>query len=117
MPYASHAPHVPSGTRGHSPYLVRGDSVVITMTDRTARDVIFDLRWRLEELLATGPTTLLVDASRLSRLSSPAVAALLWANRHCASRGVRVAVRDRGSTAGLLRRTGLDGVLDTEASA
>ncbi|WP_175507644.1 STAS domain-containing protein [Nocardioides terrae] len=107
-------PRLDAGAHGHSPYLVNDDVVVITLSDRTVRDVIFNLRWRLEELLTTAPTRLVIDASQVSRLSSPAIAALLWANRHCAARGVRVAVRDAGPTAGLLRRTGLEGVLDVE---
>nr|WP_246401876.1 STAS domain-containing protein [Jiangella mangrovi] len=83
------------------------------MSDQTLREGIHDLRWRLEEMLADGPSALVVDVSGLTRLSSPTIAALLWAKRRCTARGVRLTLTQPDQAmVGLLHRAGLDDVLE-----
>ena len=66
------------------------------------------LRWRLDELLPPGATSLVVDIHGLTRLSSQTLAALLWAQRRCRLRGgqVRLLGANRRCRE-LLARTGL----------
>jgi hypothetical protein len=107
-----------SGPVDQSAYLVRGDTVVVFMTEATVRGVVFNLRWRLDEILGTAPSTLVVEASQLRRLSSPTIAALLWANRHCSARGVQFVLRAKGTSASaMLCRAGLDRALLSDSDA
>lgn len=87
---------------------VADDDVVVRVTDRTVREAIHDLRWRLDTMLAGGPATLKVDVRGLTRLSSPTIAALLWAKRRCATRGVPLVLV--GHDRALIHRAGLDGL-------
>ena len=84
------------------------DTVVVTLSDD-------DLRWRLGTLLEPGPSTLVLDLSRLQRLSATTIAVLLWVRRRCRARGVRVVLRrpSRGSI-DVLRRAGLQSALEIE---
>jgi anti-anti-sigma factor len=96
-------------------FYTRDNSAVVPLSDQTLRDGIHDLRWRLEEMLADGPSALIVDVSGLSRLSSPTIAALLWAKRRCTARGVRVTLSHPDQAmVGLLHRAGLDDVLEIQ---
>ncbi|WP_199907699.1 STAS domain-containing protein [Nocardioides terrigena] len=84
------------------------DVVVLVLSDDTLLDALEELRVRLGGLLEPGPSRLVVDLSRVSRLSSATIATLLWVKRTCAARAVDVVVRrpSRGSV-GVLHRTGL----------
>lgn len=92
-----------------SVYYQCDDDVVVPLSDRTVREALHDLRWRLEEILAGGPAAVVVEVAGLTRLSSVTVAALLWANRRCVTRGVRLYLSDPGGRlASQLRCAGLD---------
>ena len=96
-------------------FYTRDSSAVVPLSDQTLREGIHDLRWRLEEMLADGPSALVIDVSGLTRLSSPTIAALLWAKRRCTARGVRVTLKQPDQAmVGLLHRTGLDDVLEIQ---
>lgn len=109
---------LPAGTDGSgahhgrsrgSVYYLCDDNVVVPLSDGTVREALHDLRWRLEEILAGGPAAVIVDVAGLTRLSSVTVAALLWANRRCVTRGVRLDLSDPGGRlANQLRAAGLD---------
>ncbi|SDU76690.1 STAS domain-containing protein [Jiangella alkaliphila] len=111
----AHPPRPQRGPARPAVFYTRGDSAVVPLSDQTLREGIHDLRWRLEEMLADGPSALVVDVSGLTRLSSPTIAALLWTKRRCSARGVRVMLSHPDQAmAGLLHRTGLDDVLDIQ---
>lgn len=84
------------------------DCVVVVLSDDTLLDGLDELRWRLGGMLEPGPSRLVLDLSRVSRLSSTTIATLLWVKRTCRLRAVEFDVR-RPSRAsiGLLLRTGL----------
>lgn len=66
------------------------------------------LRSNVAEVLLTKAEAVLVDVSDLTRPSSNAVAALLWAKRNCARGGVEFAVRGVGNrNREVFRRCGL----------
>ncbi|GAW52252.1 hypothetical protein PD653_3496 [Nocardioides sp. PD653] len=72
----------------------------------------------LDALLERGPRTLEVDLSEISHLSSTTVTTLLWIQRRCSVRGVRVvicAASNRNFSA--LRRIGLVAVESTAAGS
>jgi anti-anti-sigma regulatory factor len=70
---------------------------------------------RLPRLLDDGPSHLVVDLSRLDRLSSGAVRALLHIHEQCRSRGVAVMLRRPSRRSlGVLRRAGLLAALPVE---
>ena len=103
----------PTGRSRGSVYYVREECVVVPLSDRTVREALHDLRWRCEEMLADGPGAVIVEVSGLTRLSSATVAALLWAKRRCASRGVGLLLVDPDDAlAGQLHRAGLHTVWD-----
>lgn len=107
----------PPRTTSRRPVPRPRDSVVVRLEESSLRSGIGDLRWHLDDMLADGPSTLVIDVSGIERLSSTTIAALLWAKRHCLSRRVRVVVGDpTDHTLELLRRTGLYGVLEIEQS-
>jgi ABC-type transporter Mla MlaB component len=91
------------------------EPVVVVLQDRSASDLVDDLRQRVPGMLDHPPRALVVDLSRLPRLSSGAVAALLWLRGFCQPRGVAVLLRlpPRGSST-TLRRAGLDGTAPVE---
>lgn len=93
-------------------YALGPDGVVVRLSDHTVREAIHDLRWRLDEMLAAGPSTVVVDVTGLTRLSSPTIAALLWAKRRCAARGVQLVLG--GPDQVLLQRACLDGLFRTQ---
>jgi anti-anti-sigma factor len=91
----------------------RGSTVVVVLDDESLLRGLTDLRWRLSGLLTGDTTTLVLDISRLERLSSATLAAMLWAQRTCLSRGGRVVVRGPNRRAReVLARTGLASFFD-----
>ena len=89
--------------------------VVVELDHEAVAQGLTDLRRRLSDVLSSGDACLVVDVSRLDRISSSVVAALLWAKRKCVARGVDVVVRgSAGQSLGLITRTGLSAVLDVE---
>ena len=84
------------------------DCVVVVLSDDALLDGPDELRRRLGDVLEPGPARVVLDLSRVSRLSSTTIATLLWAKKTCRSRAVELAVRrpSRGSV-GVLLRTGL----------
>src|SRR5699024_2793643 len=90
--------------------------VSVGLRDGSVPEGLTELRARLGEVLCD-PTArcLQVDVSGLERLSSPVVAALLWAKRRCLARGVEVeVVGTTGAQRAQLARTGLAAALDVE---
>jgi len=86
---------------------------VVSLRDDRLREPLADLRWRLDGLLASGPSTLVIDVSEVTRLSSATVAVLLWVKRRCRARGVRVVLRRPSRrNVELLRRMGLVSALE-----
>lgn len=84
------------------------DEVILWLEDTTLIRGLSTLRWNLEELLAGRRPVLLVDISGLTRLSSPTLAALLWAQRFCRRRGGGVVLRGANNRClDVLARTGL----------
>lgn len=83
-------------------------AVVLTVTDETLLETLADLRWRLSVILEPGPSTLVLDLTALSKLSSATIAVLLWVKKRCRARSVHLVVRaPTGGVTGVLRRTGL----------
>jgi anti-anti-sigma regulatory factor len=69
---------------------------------------LLELRSNVAEVLLTKSHSVLVDVSDLTRPSSSAVAALLWAKRNCARAGIGFTVRGAGNrNREVLRRCGL----------
>jgi anti-anti-sigma regulatory factor len=69
---------------------------------------LLTLRSSVAEVLLTKSHSVLVDVSDLTRPSSSAVAALLWAKRNCARAGVGFTVRGVGNrNREVLQRCGL----------
>ncbi len=61
--------------------LGRDDQTVrVALDDRVMAQGLGDLRWRLPQLLAGGTDTLVVDVAEVDRLSSTAIATLLWSS-------------------------------------
>jgi anti-anti-sigma factor len=89
--------------------------VVVTLDETTLPSGLVELRSAVAATVRSGARTLVVDVSRLGRLSSPTVTALLWAQRRCRVQGGAVVLRgaDRRWRR-LLRRTGLADVFDLE---
>ena len=65
----------------------------LALDDESLAGGLSKLRWRLDDLLAGGPT-LVVDVSGLSRLSSVTIAELVFAQRRSRARGAQVVLRD-----------------------
>ena len=89
----------------------RGD-VVVMLDACDAESVLDAVKQRVPLLLDPPPAAVVVDLSGMARLTSGAVAALLWTGAACRRRGVPVRVRHvppRGAAA--LRRTGLRSAL------
>lgn len=93
----------------------QGDEVTIRLSDELLADGLADVRWLLREALLAGARRLVVDLSRVTALSSTAVASFLWAHRTCRARGGAVVLRGPNRrTEDLLRRTGLWRVMQLE---
>lgn len=88
-------------------------TVVLALNGDALVGGIADLRWRLDTVLRSGTSTLVIDVSDIPRLSSATVAMLLWVARRCQARRVRLLVRNPSrASQELLRRTGLLDVLE-----
>ena len=85
---------------------------VVVMDDDNLLRAVADLRWRIDELMGPGSRSVVVDITGLSHLSSRSLAALLWAQRRCRSRGGQVYLHGANRRCrDLLARTGLTAVL------
>ena len=92
-----------------------GDEVTIRLSDELLAEGLADVRWLLRDALLGGARRLVVDLSRVSVLSSTAVASFLWAHRTCRARGGAVVLRGPNRrTEDLLQRTGLWRVMQLE---
>jgi anti-anti-sigma regulatory factor len=79
-----------------------------SLHEATLTHDLLGLRSTVAEVLLTRTHRVVVDVSALSRPSSSAVAALLWAKRSCARAGVDFAVHGaRPANRDVLRRCGL----------
>ncbi len=93
----------------------QGDEVTIQLSDELLADGLADVRWLLHDALLAGARRLVVDLSRVTVLSSTAVATFLWAHRTCRARGGAVVLRGPNRrTEDLLHRTGLWRVIQME---
>lgn len=89
--------------------------VAVALDDRSLPLGLSRLRSAVRASLLQGGSRVVVDIGGLHRLSSPTVAALLWANRQCAQRGGCVVLQSpTEQTLALLRRTGLGEVLQVQ---
>lgn len=87
---------------------VRAEARAMQLSDASLAYDLLVLRSNVAEALLTKTETVLIDVSGLTRPSSNAVAALLWAKRNCARGGVEFAVRGIGHrNREVLRRCGL----------
>ena len=92
-----------------------GDQVTIRLSDDLLADGLADVRWLLHDALLVGARRLVVDLSKVTVLSSTAVASFLWAHRTCRARGGAVVLRGPNRrTEDLLLRTGLWHVMQME---
>ena len=92
-----------------------GDEVTIRLSDDMLADGLADVRWLLHDALLVGARRLVVDLSKVTVLSSTAVASFLWAHRTCRARGGAVVLRGPNRrTEDLLHRTGLWRVMQME---
>jgi anti-anti-sigma factor len=92
--------------------------VVVSLDDADLPRGLVELRSAVAATVRSGARTLVVDVSRLGRLSSPTVTALLWAQRRCRVQGGAVVLRGAGRRCRrLLRRTGLADVFELEPAA
>ena len=86
--------------------------VAVVLDDRSLPHGLSLLRSAVRAGLLHGGSRVVVDISGVQRLSSPTVAALLWANRQCAQRGGSVVLTaPTDQTLAVLRRTGLADVI------
>lgn len=100
-----------------SPASLVNDEVVVELSDETFADGLAELRWRLRSLVLAGARVIVIDVSKVSHLSSTAVAAMLGTHRSCRARGGGVVIRDPNRrTLDLLHRTGLWRVLRVEVT-
>ena len=83
-------------------------AVVVTLDEATLPSGLVELRSGVTAVVRSGARVLVVDASRLGRLSSPTVTALLWAQRRCRVQGSAVVLRGISRRRRrMLQRTGL----------
>jgi anti-anti-sigma regulatory factor len=81
------------------------------------RDGTVGLRFQLHEVVLAGARCIIVDASSLDALPSPAIAAMLTAHRACRRRGGQLLIRSPSRRAlEQLDRTGLCHVLRIEVT-
>ncbi|MDQ6895299.1 MAG: STAS domain-containing protein [Actinomycetota bacterium] len=96
--------------------LGRADQTVRVALGDPPTSGLGDLRWQLAGLLGGGTNTLVIDVSRLDRLSSAWVATLLGVKRTCHARRIRVVLADPSNrTREVLTRTGLASVFEIES--
>lgn len=91
------------------------DRLVIELRDESLLDGLAELRWRFNELVECGPSMVVVDVSRVSRLSSATIAALLWVRRRCQARRIDMTLRNPSKhSVETLRSIGLLRAIDIE---
>lgn len=91
------------------------DPAVVVLDGR--RDGTIGLRFQLHDVVLTGARCIIVDASSLDALPSPAIAAMLTAHRACRRRGGHLLIRSPSRRAlEQLDRTGLCHVLRVEGT-
>ena len=69
------------------------DDVVVLVSPRDRECVLDAVKQRVPLLLDPPPAAVVVDLSGMTRLTSEAVAALLWTGATCRKRGVPVRLR------------------------
>lgn len=85
-----------------------GSSVLVELHEPSLAHDLSLLRSQLAGCLLKGRGGVTVDLSAVDRISSPTVAALLWARRSCAARRVPFTVTGySGQNAAVLRTCGL----------
>jgi anti-anti-sigma regulatory factor len=93
---------------------VEDEPVVVVLTGDS--DDATDLRLLLVEAVLAGAPSIIVDASRLEDIPSPAITAMLTAHRACRRRAGQLVLRDPSRRAlNQLRRNGLRDVLAIES--
>jgi anti-anti-sigma factor len=91
----------------------RGSTCVVVLEDESLLQGLGEIRDRLTDTSSGGTAVLILDLSRLERLSSATLAAMLWARRTCYARGGRVVVRSPNRRCrDVLTRTGLATLFD-----
>ncbi len=92
------------------------DERVVPLSQPMLAEGLADVRWLLHREVLDGARWIVVDLSCVTSLASPALASFLWAHRVCRARGGGVVLRgaDR-RVQDVLRRTGLDHVLQVQA--
>lgn len=89
----------------------RGSTCVVALSDDSLLHGLTEIRTRLAGMAYSGGADLVLDLSRLDRLSSATLAAMLWARRTCYARGGRVVVRHPNRRCReVLTRTGVAGL-------
>jgi ABC-type transporter Mla MlaB component len=84
------------------------DDVVVVVGPRDRECVLDSVKQRVPGLLDPPPAAVVLDLSGMTRLTSEAVAALLWTGATCRKRGVPVRLRHvPQGCATTLSRTGL----------
>lgn len=103
-----------TGTTWTSTVHQRGPHEVYLRDESLIQD-LSTLRHELASRLRAGQRSVVIDISGIDRLSSPTVAALLWARRSCTARRAHVTVRNpSGRSLDVLRRRGLAEVLPVQ---
>jgi ABC-type transporter Mla MlaB component len=75
-------------------------AIVVTLDEATLPSGLVELRSGVATAIRSRVATLVVDVSRLERLSSSTVTALLWAQRRCRVQGGAVVLRGISAVAG-----------------
>ena len=87
----------------------------VYLRDESLIQDLSTLRRELASRLRGGQRSVVIDISGIDRLSSPTVAALLWARRSCTAHRALVTVRNpSGRSLDVLRRRGLAEVLPVQ---
>jgi ABC-type transporter Mla MlaB component len=95
----------------------RSTYVIVSLDDFGPVDGSGDLRPQLQDVLAGGAATIVVDVSRVERITSEDVAALLWARRECQAHGGRIALwAPNRRSVGLLARAELTRLFDVDTA-
>lgn len=93
----------------------RDEVVIVGLAAGQQPELGDDLRRCLPPLLGGGVHTVLVDLSAVDRLSSNAVAALLWVKRTCDARRISVVLsQPSGRLSAAIHRGGLGSVFEIE---
>lgn len=89
--------------------------VTMQLDDDLAGPRLPELRWEVHDVVIAGACQVVVDVSRVRRLSSAALTVLLSAHRRCRARGGGVVIRGAGrSTLEVLHGSGLHRVFEIE---